>query len=170
MLRINEEKKSPTHRICVGLFLLKRQPYKIHKMKTFKPSNELVDILTNNRIIETTKSDYPIHYARIKKRGYDPGSCKRNFRVGKSNLIFDYVNINFFYGSVMRFSRLELNVDKVKRIITFFSMPSFVKRKIIKENKKEQVFQYIDKCLYIPDNYQNKVEKLIHDKYVSIKI
>ena len=97
-------------------------------MKTYKASQELVDILLKNGFTETTKETYPEHFKRMKKQGeYNPGSMKRKFNFEKSKrdyILMDYSIIIPYYRSSANGPDMNssLTEDQLKSIIVFFKL------------------------------------------------
>ncbi|EHQ27480.1 hypothetical protein BDD43_1190 [Mucilaginibacter gracilis] len=86
-------------------------------MKTFKASQELIDILLTYGFVEDTHINYPEHAARLKADPYDPSHMKRHFvfKGTREKLHFDYVNMYLPTGG----NTMSFTTDELKSLIAF---------------------------------------------------
>lgn len=96
-------------------------------MKNYYASEDLVQILLNNGLVEVTDVKYPLHYKQIKENGYDPEKTKRAFRINSKDLIiFDYITVKFVHkgnGCSGTNMRKEISENELKSAIAFFKLP-----------------------------------------------
>ena len=86
-------------------------------IKTYKASQELIDILLANGFVEDTQKIYPEHAKRLIGDNYNPDGMKRHFSYPgtREKVYFDYINIKLPTG----IQKYNLNVDELKSLIAF---------------------------------------------------
>lgn len=91
-------------------------------MKTYKASQELIDILLANGFVEDTQKTYPEHAKRLTGDNYNPHGMKRHFSYPgtREKVYFDYINIKLPTGV----HKYDLNVNELKSLIAFCRLSS----------------------------------------------
>lgn len=95
-------------------------------MKSYKVSEELVDVLLKFGFKDETDRYYPEHFERL-KNGYDPLHVKRRFSTGsyKDYVIFEFINIKISGDN----DRYVLTENELKSLIVFHHLSSEDRRK-----------------------------------------
>jgi len=144
-------------------------------MKTFKASQELVDILLKQGFTDETERYYPAHFQRMKTRGYDPYSMKRMFSFHSQE---DYILLHYIYVMFLpngSFERSEerrlLTENELKSLVAFYNLPSD-SRIAWKQTSKKAIdlhIHYQKLCDY-PEMYYSPLDKKIKQVFESINL
>lgn len=143
-------------------------------MKTYKASEELVQIFKQNGFIDITNEMYPEHFDRISNNGYDPNRVKRVLAINKNNYVkFDYITILPCYkrGCSGEEMKTELTPDELKSIIAFFNLPTQTKSSL--KRHRQNILDLHKKYYDIKENpnwYKDKQSKLIIESFEKAKL
>ena len=124
-------------------------------MKTFSPSQELIDILISHGFAEDTQVKNPEHYRRLETQVYNPYHVKRYFSFpGTSEKVyFDYINMYLPTG----IGTPSLNVEELKSLITYCRLSS-ADRQLIKRElyKATTIYKLVKEVTNMPEIYSRK--------------
>lgn len=136
-------------------------------MKTFKPSQELINILLQHGFAEDTAIKFRIHAKRLEGQNYDPYHVKRHFSFPGTaeKIYFDYINMHL----PTSVSTSSLNVDELKSLITFCHLSSS-DRQIIKNElyKATTIHKLLKNVKESPEIYSRKAFSRAKDIFESL--
>lgn len=144
-------------------------------MKTFKASQNLVDLFVKYGFSDKTEKLYPEHFKRMKAKGYDPYSMKRIFCFGhhEDYIMFHYVYITLHHTGNFNHTeeRKMLTEDELRSLIAFYKLPAQSAKEWLEAYTNAlELHKYYRNVCELPEVYNTELDKRIKDTFENVVI
>jgi len=142
--------------------------------KTYRASEQLVEVFIRNGFNEITASRYPEHARQIQQNGYNPHAQKRAFIVGnrKQNVLtLDYINIIPYHHGASSEGTLSLTEEELKSIVAFYKLPAAAQLAFKRSNGKiTELYARYKRICENPSSYYRRSDRQIKVVYESVAL
>jgi len=144
-------------------------------VRTFKASQELVNLLLKYGFSDNTEGLYPKHYQRIKEHGYDPYSMKRIFCFSphEDYLLFNYTYITLHHSGPFSHTeeRRTLTANELRSLITFYKLPLQIGMEWLEAYTNAfELHKYYHSACAMPEIYNTELDNRIRNIFERITI